>query len=423
MIIFIPSVYFATFLTLRTGNVKQHSRINSILKEDISVYKESFDGKDEGANKHSSFPIFSNLCLILKQKIFMFCVLALASLSYVITAVQYWGPDYMEKVLLVEDKKLRLLAFGIVCISSPTLGIILGGYTSHLIGGYESKHSIMLCLIFACLAGACSIPVPWVNTLTLFTLTLWVMLFFGGAIMPLLTGIIISSLPKSLRGSANSITNFFINLFGYLPSPFVYGFINTYFSHINDRIAFTVSMYYSFTGVILLIFATYFRYRDFEKLSPFKKRLDAKDTRGSIISESIGNLYGKYMKVDQALIEDTEKDEEVLDEDRKTNILNTPTSQTRDNFLKGIDTESDKNYAVTIETPYFPRVDLVDESEFWNKKKKMEIEPNSNKEDSLFGNNGLRSHHGSGQSNKTINSKNRILNKLNPRDSEVANSI
>ena len=45
--------------------------------------------------------------------------------------------------------------------------------------------------------------------------------------MPPLTGIMLNAVDNSLRGSANSISQFAYNAFGYLPAPIVYGFVST----------------------------------------------------------------------------------------------------------------------------------------------------------------------------------------------------
>jgi len=59
-------------------------------------------------------------------------------------------------------------------------------------------------------------------------LLFWGLLFFGGFILPPVTGIMINSVPDSQKASANSIANLCYNLFGYLPAPVVYGFIATF---------------------------------------------------------------------------------------------------------------------------------------------------------------------------------------------------
>jgi hypothetical protein len=65
----------------------------------------------------------------------------------------------------------------------------------------------------------------------------------------LLIGIMITSVSSELRSFANSNTTTFINLFGYLPAPSVYGALST----INDRAGITFLMLYPWAAVIFLI--------------------------------------------------------------------------------------------------------------------------------------------------------------------------
>jgi hypothetical protein len=43
--------------------------------------------------------------------------------------------------------------------------------------------------------------------------------------MPVLTGIMLNTVPPSLRTLANSVANLEYNLLGYLPAPFMYGLV------------------------------------------------------------------------------------------------------------------------------------------------------------------------------------------------------
>jgi len=68
-------------------------------------------------------------------------------------------------------------------------------------------------------------PIPFVDSYYLITPLLWLVLFFGGFMMPTLTGIIISSAPGGLKTLSSSFAFFCYNIFGYLPAPFLYGFV------------------------------------------------------------------------------------------------------------------------------------------------------------------------------------------------------
>ena len=61
------------------------------------------------------------------------------------------------------------------------------------------------------------------------------MLFLGGFVITPLTGIMLSSVEENLRGSANSVSQFGYNAFGYLPAPIVYGGVSTLIDHANKK--------------------------------------------------------------------------------------------------------------------------------------------------------------------------------------------
>jgi hypothetical protein len=349
IILFFPSIYFSSVL------VSKQSR-NSISPNDVEINKDlSSDeilsvfgdvrasaiqkSNPEGDARNSltevtslnrfnirnNATILKNLKIIITNKVFIFSALALATLFFIITAVQYWGSDYMAQALKVEDTDMILLSFSVVCVTSPTFGVILGGWTISLIGGYESKHSILLCLIYGIFAGLFAIPVTYANGLTGFTIYLWLVLFFGGAIVPAITGIIISTGPLHLRGLANSITSILSNLLGYLPAPFVYGLLNNIFEKTNDRLAFFCVMSYSFLGVIFLSFASYFRYKKFsdkETKTNISTKISLIDETkypkkmshaGSVISDNLQKIFGSYVNLNE-MKEDT--DESIEEEDR-----------------------------------------------------------------------------------------------------------
>ena len=70
------------------------------------------------------------------------------------------------------------------------------------------------------------IPIPFTDSYSLFFTLLWSMLFFGGALLPAITGIMLNTVDETLRGSANALSQFSQNAFGVMPAPIFYGFIS-----------------------------------------------------------------------------------------------------------------------------------------------------------------------------------------------------
>ena len=86
------------------------------------------------------------------------------------------------------DVSTVFTCFAVVCITAPTAGVLSGGYIIQKMGGYNDYKTIEICLKLGYLAMAVSIPIPFISSLPFFVLMIWLLLFFGGAIVPGLTG-------------------------------------------------------------------------------------------------------------------------------------------------------------------------------------------------------------------------------------------
>lgn len=105
--------------------------------------------------------------------------------------------------------------------------IYLGGYVINRIGGYEHPTSVYYVFVFGSIGIGAAVIIPFVENFYVLCILLWLTLYFGGAMMPGLTGIMMSSVSPYLRAFGNSTGEIIKNFFGYLPSPFIYGLFNT----------------------------------------------------------------------------------------------------------------------------------------------------------------------------------------------------
>lgn len=119
----------------------------------------------------------------------------ICSLLFIITGIQFWITDYMTEVLLVSQTKV-FVSFAIVCISAPTLGVLSGGYMIEKLGGYTDKRALDACFKISIIAACCGIPLPLLNNFPVFVLFMWLLLFFGGSIVPGLTGKLSVNIPR-----------------------------------------------------------------------------------------------------------------------------------------------------------------------------------------------------------------------------------
>ena len=245
--IFVPSVYFDNDVI--SVNVKDN---NGNEVEKFVRLKE----KTEMKIQINNLTFKEKLSLLLSKKVFLFSVLALSVLIYVISGIQYWISDYMNNILLIKSAKNRLFYFTIICFTAPTLGVLLGSITKNYFCSTSIKKSLIFILILSILASLNAFLFPIVDNLIYFIITMWLTLFFGGGIVPVLTNVIIDSVPKKLEASGNSITNLLCNLLGYLPAPYIYGILNDIIQD-KGRISMKVTMWYSFAGVIFSALGCY----------------------------------------------------------------------------------------------------------------------------------------------------------------------
>lgn len=193
-------------------------------------------------------------------------MLSLSSLFFVVTGIQFWISDYM-RVILKQDQQTVFLSYSITSLTAPVIGVLMGGTILDRCGGYTGPHALNICLIFGTLASISGIPIPFFSDFKIVVCLLWCLLLFGGALMPSLTGIMISSIPKYLRSFGSSNAQLIQNLLGYFPSPFVYGLVCNITGGEESRFGMVLLMWWSLWGVLGLSIAKKFYANQLKKIA------------------------------------------------------------------------------------------------------------------------------------------------------------
>lgn len=123
--------------------------------------------------------------------------------------------------------------------------------TTAKLGGYNNIAAQKLQYYVAACALACAIPIPFLNSFLSVATLSWFLVFFGGFVLPTVTGIMINTVPPNQKTSANSLANLAYNLVGYLPAPSVYGAVSAATG--SQRIALASILYVTALVEILLI--------------------------------------------------------------------------------------------------------------------------------------------------------------------------
>ena len=84
--------------------------------------------------------------------------------------------------------------------------------------------------------------------------------------LPMIQGICLGSVSQSLKGTAFSLANLFINIFGVIPSTYAYGYLNNKYKEKNNRFAMNCMMKYLIGGAVLALITIIVRCRQNRKI-------------------------------------------------------------------------------------------------------------------------------------------------------------
>ena len=219
-------------------------RAPSALTDMSSIHED-----DDGLHDPS---IYESLFYLLHKKIFLFLVLGLSAVYFVVTGVQFWGTIYMIKSLHAPMYVVNGL-FVLIAGTGPILGVFFGGWIIDQQGGYRGVHqrakALEVCCYLGFIATLLAVTTPFYTNVYITAISLWLLLFFGGSILPGCTGIFISVVPRPHRPVASSVAIMIFNLLGYSLSPYLTGAFMSYvleennipnsiFAHCNEACAY-----------------------------------------------------------------------------------------------------------------------------------------------------------------------------------------
>lgn len=119
-------------------------------------------------------------------------------------------------------------------------------------GGYNTYKAHRLMQIVGVMAVICALPIPFVN-FAHFAYLIWFVLFFGGFLLPQVTGIMLNTVDESKRASANSVATLCYNLFGYLPAPSFYGMVSAIAGNPLSRVPMGAILYSTLVSISFAI--------------------------------------------------------------------------------------------------------------------------------------------------------------------------
>ena len=84
--------------------------------------------------------------------------------------------------------------FAFTCFTAPVGGVVVGGIVTSILGGYNNPKAKKIQCVMALLSSLSGLPIPFLkNDFKVIAVLFWLLLFFGGFVLPNATGIMISS--------------------------------------------------------------------------------------------------------------------------------------------------------------------------------------------------------------------------------------
>ncbi len=236
--------------------------------------------------------------IVLTTPLYISITLGLCSIYFIVTGIQFWMTKYLIEILEGEPLLVNII-FSIISVTAPLLGVILGGTFSDKYGGYKGENAIKaikICIAFGLISFVFAFPMGFLFQIIYLCILLWTFLFFGAAIIPIGTGIMISSVQKDCQATSSSISQLIFNLLGYFFSPMLTGYIMDRF--IDKRQGFIWGMRVVFWWVIFsLIFFILSYFIAIHKYEKQKKNPEESE-ESSMIEDSMKENMSNFMKLE-----------------------------------------------------------------------------------------------------------------------------
>lgn len=167
------------------------------------------------------------LCLIVRNPYFCFSTIAVSVLFYILTAIQFWTTKTSLKIFHVPESVIYSI-FIFTSITAPMSGVALGSWLIDLLNRkYPTKPIIIDIVIvsWAFITLLCSMSAVLFQNFYNLVICIWLILLFGGCMLPPLTLITIGQIPDRLKPMASGICMCIYHIVGYIGGTVMPGII------------------------------------------------------------------------------------------------------------------------------------------------------------------------------------------------------
>ena len=233
-----------------------------------TVYEE----KEEKSNKNVKKNNFLyDLKILSCHSLYLISMLCRCILHGLNTCLHFWLADFMRNVIHEKDQLKITICYSIICFTGPLFGILANLVLKPWIGNYESRKASWPLVFLQLTASIFAVSIGFMkSTLTVSFATI-LFLMFNSSALPLLQGILISCVDKSLSATGFAIANILTQVLTSGTTPLLYGIINDRYKEQYPSLAMISIMSLQFIAVPFLAALAILRNKKFDEEERKKK--------------------------------------------------------------------------------------------------------------------------------------------------------
>ncbi|CDR96634.1 transporter, major facilitator family, putative [Babesia bigemina] len=212
---------------INTDIMKRPSIISATCHLPCRSNESMVSGAPQDPENGESYTLWSSCKIILSNPYFCFSTMTVSALFYVVTAIQYWTTKVAIALYEVPESLLYTL-FVATSTTAPVMGVIAGSWIIDVLSArYPSKPIIidLVLVSWTLVTLLCALSVTLWHSFYNLVGCIWVILFFGGGLLPPITLITINTISEPLRPMASSICMCLYHIFGYIGGTLLPGVI------------------------------------------------------------------------------------------------------------------------------------------------------------------------------------------------------
>ena len=233
-----------------------------------TVYEE----KEEKSNKNVKKNNFLyDLKILSCHSLYLISMLCRCILHGLNTCLHFWLADFMRNVIHEKNQLKITICYSIICFTGPLFGILANLVLKPWIGNYESRKASWPLVFLQLTASIFAVSIGFMkSTLTVSFATI-LFLMFNSSALPLLQGILISCVDKSLSATGFAIANILTQVLTSGTTPLLYGIINDRYKEQYPSLAMISIMSLQFIAVPFLAALAILRNKKFDEEEKKKK--------------------------------------------------------------------------------------------------------------------------------------------------------